>query len=343
MKSKMLIPIIITQCVLFILLGITFCTDLLFDGKYNLLNHSTEKQIIYPETSEQVKQPKEQQDSDNNYAYTCQLEINKNKININTNIYFNEDEVKKQNCKYDKYKITCEDEQGNNHNCNDVGVSSLSFDTDYSKTMYTYFTYKINEKEYIKNYLNNSFVLNPNEYDTIKYFENEYIQFFKGDTIKTLDTYTSTFLDIGNYEFINAIPNIGLSSSFQFYFMKDNNGNGKIFRKDGKEDALSNSIKIDKIYLTEYFSRALIKSGNHIMLYTLEGELLWDFGTFENIDTIEALPFLSEVCAYELPNTMTPLSEERLNQLMTSKYVLRSSDKEIILKYNRHNKTGTIE
>ncbi len=91
----------------------------------------------------------------------------------------------------------------------------------------------------------------------------------------------------------------------------------------------------------EHYNFILIQSDNKILLYTHEGKLLWDFGTFENINNMTLLLDLCVPNVYEyfVPNA----TEEELNNAWTSTYVFENNNKKIVLKYNARNKTGTVE
>ena len=332
MKKKIIILIISVTVILLALAGITFFTNILFNGKYNVLKKS-----------DATEESKTDTDDNNNYVYVC-ADYDKDKDSVITTIAYRtsirialeKESIKALDlCK--KYRITCEDEEKKQYDCNDVGIEIDSPDSLYYHENYyvTYFTYKIKDKEYIKSFKTNKFILDPNDYDEFTFYEKKYLLISKNNSFKTYDIYNKKYISfLDGYKLIDAKKGY----EKHFYAVKNKNSNYQILYKtyDSSEKEFLDGVKIDKILSIGYF--VLIISDNKVKLFDESGSLLYDYGKIDGIKSaiISNMP--------RIEGTTGPESED------TKKYkniLIYNSELEngtfVFLKYNRLTKQGSIE
>lgn len=321
MKKKIVIIIIVIVCLLFLTLGLLLFTDLLFEGKYNVLKERhkpsfTEEEKVETENTSDL----DDSEDNNTYIYACLPNETDDENSIISSLYFtvDRDNINENFDKCDKYKITCTDINNKQYDCHDIYIEIET------SNGYPYFTYMIKGKQYIKNFKNNKFVIEPKEYDNIKYL-GDYINIYKGNHLKVFNCilgryfndewyelqYIKKYLDEG-YE----TENIGES---EYFILKK--GNIKIFDKYKNKEYLKDVQKDRILYMND--DRFFIQDGNKIKLYDRNG-LLWDYGKFDNINNIQF---------YEIPGA----------NINYEAYVFNNKKNFFSLNYNPKTKKGSKE
>ena len=291
MKKSIKIIILIVSAIILILIGIILGNNLPLQEKISSIEDNSD------------------------YIYVCVIKQNSNTIKT----FFTTDEKTIKENKCNKYKkITCIDVNNKVYKCSEVNAQGL-----FSTQAYSYFTYKIDGKEYIKDFLTDKYVVDPSEYDSFEW-KNGAIVFHIGDKQKIYESSAQdyrSYYGYSDYKDYEVIDNFMYNRETGPIILQNKEGNIRVYISGG---TYLNDIKVDKVLYASDDKRIFITDGNHIKLYE-KNNLLWDYGEFEEISKIKFITSTGD-----------------LEGTMVYAFKRDNEDSSFYLIYNPSTKTGTI-
>lgn len=252
-------------------------------------------------------------DKNDNYLYACIEKQNAN--TIKTFFTTNKKEIREKDC-YKYKKITCNDVNNKKYDCSKVDAKGL-----FSTQSFSYFTYKIGEKEYIKDFLTDKFVVDPKEYDSYKW-ENGIIVLYIGDKQKIYESDANAYFTYSDSDEYKIIDSFIYNGKKYGVVLQNPAGNIKVYI-DGT--TYLNDVKVDKVLYIWDKKRIFIVDENHIKLYEYNN-LIWDYGEFSDINNIK---FVTSTGNIEGNITSYAFLNEKTQQ-------------PVYLEYDTNTKIGTI-
>ena len=254
-----------------ITIAIVIITNLINILLFNVISNDGHEEVKKSESekikadSQETNSKSTEKDYEKDYVYYYIPKISEENNHISNKVYATLDKAKitSETNSGVKYEVECEDDNKVVYKCSESNAHVINSEKN-NTYKYSYFTYTINEKNYIKNFITNEFVINPNEYDEI-YYDSRYIIINKDKKTR--------FYDCENKKFINSeynIENIKIDKIFvvtEERVLVQEQNNIKLYNKNSLLWDYGNFDYINDLVLYEIIPTSSFESESYAMAY----------------------------------------------------------------------------